>query len=89
MNYVKDFSDWKHIYDSEKYVYYDPTRPLVFMDVKKQYADHVDYYNRLTSAFAEIRKGNEWSPWSHQSQKPETLEKAKKVFKKYGLEGII
>ena len=89
VNYVKEFSDWKHVYDSEKYVYYDPTRPLVFMDVKKQYADYIDYYNRLTSAYNEIRKGYEWLPWSHQSQKPETLEKAKEVFKKYNLEDVI
>lgn len=89
VNYVTELSDWKHVYNSEKYVYYDPTRPLVFMDVTKQYADHVDYYNRLTSAFKEIRKGNEWPPWSLQSQKPETLEKAKEVFKKYNLEDVI
>ena len=89
VNYVKELSDWKHVYDSEKYVYYDPTRPLVFMDVKKQYADHIDYYHRLTSAFNEIRKGYEWLPWSHQSQKPETLEKAKEVLKKYNLEDMI
>ena len=89
VNYVKELSDWKHVYDSEKYVYYDPTRPLVFMDVKKQYADHIDYYHRLTSAFNEIRKGYEWLPWSHQSQKPETLEKAKEVLKKYNLEDVI
>ena len=89
VNYVKELSDWKHIYDSEKYVYYDPTRPLVFMDVKKQYADHIDYYHRLTSAFNEIRKGYEWLPWSHQSQKPETLEKVKEVLEKYNLGDVI
>lgn len=89
VNYVKELSDWKHVYDSEKYVYYDPTRPLVFMDVKKQYADYIDYYHRLTSAYNEIRKGYEWLPWSHQSQKSETLEKAKEVFKKYNLEDKI
>ncbi len=89
VNYVKELSDWKHVYNSEKYVYYDPTRPLVFMDVTKQYADHIDYYHRLTSAFKEIRKGYEWLPWSHQSKKPETLEKAKEVFKKYDLEDVI
>lgn len=89
VNYVKELSDWKHVYDSEKYVYYDPTRPLVFMDVTKQYADHIDYYHRLTSAFNEIRKGYEWLPWSHQAAKPETLEKAKEVFKKYNLEDEI
>ena len=89
VNYITELSDWKHVYDSEKYVYYDPTRPLVFMDVTKQYEDHVDYYHRLTSAFSEIRKGYEWLPWSHQSQKPETLEKAKEVFEKYNLEDVI